>query len=140
MSLQVPVSVGELLDKITILEIKTERIRDARKLQNVRQELGLLRDIWAASPLSGTDVSALVARLKQINEALWETEDQIRRHEAAQNFDADFIRVARSVYQHNDQRAAIKRELNRRFDSDLVEEKSYPDYSGPSSTVDSAQD
>lgn len=133
MALQVPVSVGEFLDKITILEIKSERIHDADKLQNVRKELDLLRTIWAASPLNRTDVSVPVKKLKSVNEILWDIEDRIRRHEAAQTFDDEFVRLARSVYEHNDQRAAIKRELNRRLGSDLVEEKSYPDYSGPSS-------
>jgi len=133
MALQVPVSVGEFLDKITILEIKSERIHDAEKLQNVRKELDLLRGIWTASPLSRTDVSVPLEKLKSVNEILWDIEDQIRRHEAAQTFDDEFVRLARSVYEHNDQRAAIKRELNRLLGSDLVEEKSYPDYSAPSS-------
>jgi hypothetical protein len=133
MALQIPVSVGEFLDKITILEIKAERIHNAEKLQNVHKELDLLRSIWAASPLSETDVSAPLEQLKKVNESLWEIEDRIRRHESARTFDAEFIRLARSVYAHNDQRAAIKRDLNRRLGSDLVEEKSYPEYDGPSS-------
>jgi uncharacterized protein YukE len=132
MALKVEVSVGEFLDKMTILEIKSERIQDPQKLANVRKELDLLRDTWAASTLSQSDVSAQLADLKRVNEALWDIEDGIRLKEAAQSFDDEFIRLARSVYQANDERAAIKREINRRLGSELTEEKSYPDYKPPS--------
>lgn len=132
MALKVEVSVGEFLDKITILEIKSERIQDPEKLQNVRKELALLADTWAASPLSQTDISQNLTDLKEVNESLWDIEDQIRRKEAEKAFDDEFVRLARSVYQANDRRAAIKRELNRVLGSDLVEEKSYPDYTPPS--------
>jgi hypothetical protein len=128
MHLNLPTSPGEFLDKLTILEIKSERIGDAAKLVNVRRELDALRATWAASPLAARDVGALVARLKGVNETLWEIEDRIRRHEADQRFDADFIALARAVYRTNDERAAIKRELNVALGSDLLEEKSYTPY------------
>jgi len=131
MSLKIEVSVGELLDKITILEIKSERIRDESKLANVRKELGALRGAWQASPLSSTDVTAEMAGLKRVNEALWQIEDDIRQKEADRIFDDGFIELARSVYKQNDERAAIKRELNQKLGSHLVEEKSYKDYSSP---------
>jgi hypothetical protein len=128
MALKVEVSVGELLDKITILEIKSERIDDPAKLANVGRELDVLRRTWAASPLSATDIAEPMARLKAVNEALWDIEDAIRRKEARQEFDDEFIGLARSVYHRNDERAAIKRELNVMLGSALVEEKSYADY------------
>lgn len=128
MSLQVQTSPGEFLDKLTILEIKSERMTDPAKLANVQRELDLLRSTWAASPLASRDVSALVAQLKQVNESLWEIEDRIRLKESAQQFDADFIELARAVYRTNDRRAAIKRRINEGLGSDLVEEKSYEPY------------
>lgn len=131
MALRVDVSVGELLDKITILEIKSERVEDADKLKNIRKELGILRATWAESALSQTDVSAYMTRLKLVNETLWDIEENIRLKEAAQSFDDDFVLLARSVYKQNDERAAIKRELNGLLGSELVEEKSYPDYKPP---------
>jgi hypothetical protein len=126
--LNVPISPGEFLDKVTILEIKSARIADPAKLANVRRELELLRATWAASPLASRDVSALVAELRAVNEALWEVEDRLRDLEAARRFDAEFVEQARSVYRHNDRRAAIKRELNLALGSDLIEEKSYKAY------------
>jgi hypothetical protein len=128
MALEVEVSAGELLDKITILEIKAERIADPDKLANVKRELGILRETWAASPLSGTDLAKHVADLKAVNEALWDIEDGIRTLEAARDFGEAFVRLARSVYRRNDERAAIKRRINLQVGSDLVEEKSYTDY------------
>jgi hypothetical protein len=124
----VPVSFGELIDKITILEIKAGRIADAAKRANVRNELDLLNGTWAASEASRTDIGDERARLKQVNEALWDIEDRIRLKEKAQAFDAEFIELARSVYIRNDERAAIKRAINERLGSPLVEEKSYQDY------------
>jgi hypothetical protein len=126
--IEVPVSFGELIDKITILEIKAERIGDDAKLANVRNELELLLATWANAPVSATDIAAARARLKAVNEALWDIEDRIRLKEKAQAFDADFIALARSVYVRNDERAAIKREINLKLGSQLVEEKSYQDY------------
>ena len=128
MALKVEVSVGELLDKITILEIKSERIDDPGKLVNVRKELELLRATWQASPLAATDVSAEMTALKAVNEELWEIEDDVRRHEAAGDFGDGFVRLARGVYHANDRRAALKRDLNVKCGSALVEEKSYVDY------------
>jgi len=128
MLLSVQTSPGEFLDKLTILEIKSERMTDAAKLANVNRELELLRATWAASPLAARDVAALVADLKRVNEALWEIEDRIRLKESAAAFDAEFVELARSVYRTNDRRAAIKRELNVALGSDLLEEKSYQKY------------
>ncbi len=130
MALKVEVSVGELLDKITILEIKSERITDAAKVANVNKELGILRQTWAASELSATDVSEPMLRLKAVNEELWEIEDGIRIKEAAGQFDEKFIALARSVYFRNDVRAEVKKELNLLLGSALIEEKFYVDYQG----------
>jgi hypothetical protein len=133
MALKVDVSVGEFLDKRTILEIKSERIKSEDKLRNVNRELLLLRETWASSTLSAVDTGDLVPRLKAVNERLWDIEDNIRRQESAGTFGEEFIRLARSVYEENDERASLKYELNQRLGSDLVEEKEYPDYTGPSS-------
>lgn len=127
-TISTPVSYGELIDKITILEIKAQRIDDAAKVANVRTELELLNTTWAAHPASRTDIRAERAALRAVNEALWEIEDRIRLKEKAQAFDAQFIELARSVYFRNDERAAVKRAINARLGSTLVEEKSYADY------------
>lgn len=126
--IETPVSHGELIDKITILEIKSRRITDSAKLANVRNELELLNATWGNAPASQTDISAERARLLAVNERLWDIEDEIRVKESAQEFDAAFIKLARSVYFENDERAAIKREINLKLGSQLVEEKSYKDY------------
>lgn len=123
-----PISHGELIDKITILEIKSERIADPDKLANVRDELQLLGDLWKDDPASRTDISAERAELKHINEALWEIEDEIRVKEREQAFDTRFIELARAVYHTNDKRAAVKRAINLKLGSRLVEEKSYQNY------------
>ena len=128
MPLLVPTSPGDFLDRLTILEIKAERMRDAAKLENVRRELAALRATWASSSLAARDVGALTAELKRVNTTLWEIEDRIREKEAARAFDAEFIELARSVYRTNDRRAAIKRELNVALGSELIEEKSYSKY------------
>lgn len=128
MTIKVEVSFGEFLDKITILEIKSERISNSEKLENVNRELSLLRDTWAAHPASQTDISNEMARLKAINEKLWEIEDDIRDKERNKSFDQEFIELARAVYFTNDERAVVKRELNLKLGSELVEEKSYADY------------
>lgn len=130
MALKVEVSVGELLDKITILEIKSERIADPAKLVNVNKELEILRKTWADSPLCSTDISDPMQRLKAVNVELWDIEDGIRLKEGAGEFDDEFIQLARSVYFRNDVRAAVKKEINILLGSGLVEEKSYADYSG----------
>jgi hypothetical protein len=126
--IQVPVSYGELIDKITILEIKARRISDPAKLANVRNELDLLNATWANDVASQTDIRDERARLLAVNEALWDIEDRIRLKEKAQAFDAEFVELARSVYFRNDERAAVKREINLKLGSQLVEEKSYQDY------------
>ena len=125
MHLTAPVSPGEFLDKTTILEIKLARIPDADKRANVARELDLLRAEWARSRFAQADVEAQVAQLREVNEALWEIEDRIREKEAAQDFGAEFVELARAVYRTNDRRAAIKRAINLALRSDLVEEKSY---------------
>jgi hypothetical protein len=124
----VPVSYGELIDKITILEIKAERIGDPGKLANVCAELDLLTSTWAADPHSATDIAAERAKLKAVNEALWDIEDRIRVKEKAKAFDSEFVELARAVYFRNDDRAAFKREINEKLGSTLVEEKSYENY------------
>ncbi|HMK84788.1 MAG TPA: DUF6165 family protein [Steroidobacteraceae bacterium] len=126
--IKVPVSPGELLDKITILRIKSQRMTDARKLANVRLELDALEAIWKSSAYAVIDVGADMDALFKVNERLWGIEDDIRDKERAQLFDAEFIRLARAVYIENDERAAIKRRLNLKLGSSLVEEKSYADY------------
>jgi len=128
MHLLVQISPAEFLDKLTILEIKSERITDSAKLANVAREIEVLRTTWAASPLATRDVTRLREELKRVNETLWEIEDGIRRKEAKRCFDAEFVELARSVYRTNDRRAAIKRELNLILGSDLIEEKSYAAY------------
>jgi len=127
-SIEVPVSFGELIDKITILEIKAERINDEAKRANVRRELEALEAAWRGHPASKTDIAAERAELKQVNEALWDIEDGIRLKEKDQAFDDWFIELARSVYVRNDERAAVKRAINLKLGSTLVEEKSYQDY------------
>ncbi|MDC8015365.1 DUF6165 family protein [Tahibacter soli] len=123
-----PISHGELIDKITILEIKSERIADPAKLANVRKELDLLNAIWAADPICAVDIADERARLKHVNQTLWDIEDRIRLKEKAQAFDAEFIELARAVYFQNDDRAAVKREINVKLGSQLIEEKSYQNY------------
>jgi hypothetical protein len=126
--IKVPVSPGELLDKITILRIKSARMQDASKLANVRTELDALEQIWNASPYAAVDVASDVSALLAVNERLWTIEDDIRDKERAQTFDGQFVRLARAVYIENDERAAIKRRLNVKLGSSLIEEKSYAEY------------
>jgi predicted nuclease with TOPRIM domain len=126
--LLVPVSYGELLDKIAILQIKSERMTDPDKLANVRRELSALERTWMAHPAAGHDISRLRAELKAVNERLWEIEDDIRLKEKAQAFDEEFVRLARRVYFENDTRARIKKDINLALGSSYVEEKSYQDY------------
>lgn len=126
--IRVPVSPGELLDKITILRIKSSRMSDVQKLANVRVELKVLEETWGASPYAKSDIAADVTALLQVNERLWVIEDDIRDKERAQTFDGEFIRLARAVYFENDERAAIKRRINLKLGSAIVEEKSYAEY------------
>ncbi len=132
MSIKIELSVGELLDKITILQIKAERIKDLAKLENVNKELQVLTSLWKSSPYTEHDLDENISELKKINEALWEIEDNIRDKESEQAFDNEFIELARSVYFTNDKRAAIKKIINTKTGSELIEEKSYSDYSDSS--------
>ena len=116
---------------MTILQIKLQEIRDEAKLANVRNELELLDATWKNDGASKTDIAAETERLLAVNKRLWDIEDRIRLKERAQEFDADFVKLARSVYFENDERAAIKREINLKLGSTLVEEKSYQDYRAP---------
>ena len=129
--ISVSISIGEFIDKLTILEIKSERIADEQKLINIRNELELLREIWNSQGQASEHVTELRAGLKSVNETLWDIEDQIRVKEARQEFDGKFIELARAVYINNDQRAALKREINLALGSTVMEEKSYADYSPP---------
>ena len=124
----VPVSFGELLDKIAILQIKSERMTDPAKLANVRNELSALENNWMQHPAAGGDIVKLRAELKAVNERLWVIEDDIRIKEKAQAFDAAFVQLARSVYFENDTRARIKKDINLALGSAYIEEKSYEDY------------
>jgi hypothetical protein len=126
--IQAPVSFGELLDKIAILQIKSERMSDAAKVANVRKELEALSATWLAHPAAQIEIAELRARLKAVNERLWVIEDDIRVCEKQQDFGAEFIRLARAVYFENDERARIKKEINLALGSAYVEEKSYQDY------------
>ncbi|MGC2029515.1 MAG: DUF6165 family protein [Steroidobacteraceae bacterium] len=126
--IKVPISPGELLDKITILRIKAQRMSDPAKLSNVRLELRTLEETWGASAYAKVDIGADIDALSLVNARLWVIEDDIRGKERAQAFDAEFIRLARAVYIENDERAAIKRRINAKLGSALIEEKSYRDY------------
>jgi Family of unknown function (DUF6165) len=123
-----PIAIGELIDKITILEIKAERIGDPQKAQNVRAELDLLRRIRHGAGLDTHEMSALADELRSINVALWEIEDAIRACEANRDFGPRFVELARGVYQSNDRRSAVKKRINLAFGSLIVEEKSYTSY------------
>lgn len=129
MSIEIPISPGELVDKITILEIKQEKIESEQKRRNVSLELSLLNARWQnTSGASHPQVAAVRNTLKSINEQLWDIEDRIRLLEAAQDFGPAFIELARSVYITNDKRAAAKREINNLLGSNIIEEKDYVDY------------
>jgi Family of unknown function (DUF6165) len=121
----VPVSPGELLDKITILRIKAARLRDPAGLAHVRHELALLEEAWRDSGAAATDLAAEEAGLARVNEQLWVIEDEIRDEERARRFGERFIELARAVYLTNDERAAIKKRINTLLGSSIVEEKSY---------------
>jgi hypothetical protein len=124
----IPISPGELLDKITILQIKSERISDATKVANVRTELGMLEQVWSDTVEDDEQIRALSGELKSINEALWEIEDDIRDEERNKRFGDRFIELARAVYVTNDDRANAKKKVNLHLNSSIVEEKSYQDY------------
>ncbi|HXY76586.1 MAG TPA: DUF6165 family protein [Steroidobacteraceae bacterium] len=124
----VPISPGELLDKITILRIKVARIEDAPKLANIKLELSLLEATWHESGAARHEIAADERALGAVNERLWDIEDLIRDKEAKQIFDREFIELARAVYHCNDERAALKKRINLALGSRIVEEKSYKPY------------
>ncbi|PWC88329.1 hypothetical protein TSO5_22770 [Azospirillum sp. TSO5] len=128
MPILAPVSWGELLDKITILDIKAERIADAEKLANVRREREALEAVAAQADTARPEVTAVIDDLRAVNTTLWEIEDEIRDCERAKDFGPRFVELARQVYHTNDRRAALKRDLNQMLGSELVEEKSYQAY------------
>jgi hypothetical protein len=124
----IPISPGELLDKITILQIKAERITDPVKVANVKTELDMLSKVWDDSVESDDVITALSAELKSINGRLWEIEDDIRDEERNRRFGERFVELARAVYVTNDERADAKKKVNLHLNSTIVEEKSYQDY------------
>jgi hypothetical protein len=128
MILTIPASAGEVIDKLTILDIKLARIADPAKRANVAREHAALTAAWAAAVPDPAVLGHLVADLRQVNETLWEVEDALREQERQGDFGPAFVELARSVYRTNDRRAALKREINARLGSTLVEEKSYAAY------------
>ncbi len=124
----VPVSWGELIDKVTILEIKESHLPESDALNNVRREIAALVKTAEKAISSRPQLQDLKDELFAINQQLWDIEDAIREKEASKCFDADFIELARSVYKTNDRRAAIKRHINQLLNSSLTEEKSYKPY------------
>lgn len=128
LTVPVELSPGELIDKITILEIKSERMDDAAKLANVEFELGLMRDIRTKHLPASDELAELTEALKQTNEALWQIEDDIRDCERGNDFGPKFVALARAVYRTNDRRAALKREIGELLGAGIVEEKSYSAY------------
>jgi hypothetical protein len=126
--IMVEIAPGELIDKITILEIKLENIRDEAKLLNIKHEYDILTDVFRREVAQTSDLDRLTAALKDVNAELWRIEDDIRDLERAKTFDEKFIALARSVYRTNDRRAALKREINKVLSSAIIEEKSYSDY------------
>lgn len=124
----IPVAPGELIDKITILRIKAARIADAAKLANVRRELDLLEAVLGSKLPDAPPLPALTAALQEVNETLWQIEDDIREREREGDFGPRFVELARAVYRTNDRRAEIKREINAALGSAIVEEKSYAKY------------
>ena len=125
---KIPVSWGELFDKITILEIKLENLKVKKALDNVKKEHNQLCIIFDQSFLENIIAEKLIKDLKNINQKLWDIEDRIREKERNKTFDEDFVELARSVYFTNDERSRIKRKINNTFGSELIEEKSYADY------------
>ena len=128
MGIFVEIAAGELIDKITILEIKLDQINETAKRVNVRREYELLSAVLQEQITPGEQLAELTAALKAANEELWHIEDDIRERERAKDFGPEFIALARSVYQTNDRRAALKREINALLQSAIIEEKSYAAY------------
>jgi hypothetical protein len=123
--IETPIAIGELIDKITILEIKVERFADSSKTRNALAELDLLIERRQRGISESERLAELTIQLKTINERLWELEDAIRDCERRVDFGPDFVKFARQIYKTNDQRAAVKRQINLEFDSAIIEEKSY---------------
>ncbi len=128
MTLLTPVSPGEVIDKITILQIKYEKINNKNKLKNIKNELNLLLPLINKKKYETLEIQNLMKNLKKVNHSLWNIEDNIREKEKFKEFDDEFIELARSVYKTNDKRAEIKKEINVYTGSNLLEEKSYEDY------------
>jgi hypothetical protein len=126
--LMAEISPGELIDKVTILEIKSVRITDPAKCRNVAYELQVLTQLLISAVRQDATLTALKTALRTVNETIWQLEDDIRDHERRQDFGESFVKLARSVYRTNDRRAEIKREINTLLDSAVVEEKSYAAY------------
>lgn len=126
--IKVPISPGELIDKLTILEIKSANMRDAAKLANVNIELKLLQETWRSSAFANANIEAEWTLLREINKKLWDIEDLIRDKEREKKFDQEFIELARAVYFTNDERATVKKQINTKLGSKIVEEKSYAKY------------
>ena len=126
--LLIEISAGELIDKLTILEIKMSRIVDQEKVMNVQTEYESLKNIWNTQIQSSDEIEFLTSQLKLINEKLWQIEDDIRQCERDSNFSQKFIELARNVYKCNDERASLKKQINKSLGSRLVEEKSYSPY------------
>jgi hypothetical protein len=124
--MKIDISIGELVDKVTILSIKRDKIKDPQKLKNISKEYDLLEKAMLECGINKDSV--YFSRLKEVNSRLWDIEDQIRIKESQQQFDKEFIKLARSVYFENDERAAIKKEINIKFASELIEEKEYVNY------------
>ena len=125
---QIPISLGELLDRITIPQIKLEHLTSKDALKNVEREFKQLQLTFIQPCPETIEVKLLEVELKKINQQLWDIEDRIRDKERSTSFDDEFIHLARSVYIVNDERSRIKRKINETFESELVEEKSYSDY------------
>ena len=128
MEVNIPVSLGELLDKISILEIKNKKILDDTKLVNIKKELSGLREVLESSNINLSEINDLYEELYKINLTLWDIEDSIRILEKNESFDQEFIDFARKVYITNDKRFEVKNKINKTFNSKYVEEKSYEDY------------
>jgi hypothetical protein len=126
-SVTVPVSIGELIDKMTILMIKSERMTDEKKLKNVRHELSLLEEVLKNAVPDSEDLHRLTEEMKKVNIEIWEISDKIHEAERTKVFGPDFHTLSREVHTWNDKRSAVKKEINLLFKSDIVEEKSYVD-------------
>lgn len=128
-TIKVDLGTGELIDKITILQIKSDRISDPGKLVNIRHELAVLTKTRDEQMQQSEELARLSTELKAINEKIWDIEDDIRECESRKDFGETFIELARGVYHTNDKRAAVKKQINLLTGSDIIEEKSYTDYS-----------